>query len=148
MASEAARAPVLDEPATAKDEKKAKGKKGKNEGKAKETEPQAGGGAPTIVAHPRAMRSIARAKGWAGLFAFFLAGYLALPTSTLAGAMLRALIAGVVTYVVVWGAAVFVWRRLVMLELNGRQAQMLAELQETAKARPGPGAPPGLPKSP
>ncbi len=146
MATEAIAAPTLDppeaEPATkakeakGKDKKPAKDKKKKGDGK--DTQPQAPEGAPTIVAHPRAMRSIARAKGWAGLLGFFTAGYLALPTSTLAGAGLRALIAGIASYVVVWGAAVFVWRRLVVLELKGRQAQMLADLEKAATARLGP----------
>jgi hypothetical protein len=140
MATEAIAAPALDppeaEPASkAKDKKPAKGKK---EEKGKDKQLQAPEGAPTIVAHPRATRSIARAKGWAGLLGFFIAGYLALPTSTLAGAGLRALIAGVASYVVVWGAAVFVWRRLVVLELKGRQAQMLADLEKAATARLGP----------
>jgi hypothetical protein len=150
MATEAIAAPTLDppeaEPATKAKDAKGKDKKpakGKKEEKGKDKQPQAPEGAPTIVAHPRAMRSIARAKGWAGLLGFFIAGYMALPTSTLAGAGLRALLAGVASYVVVWGAAVFIWRRLVMLELKGRQAQMLADLEKAAAARLGPGSQPG-----
>lgn len=148
MAAEAVAAPTLDPPEAApakgKEKKPAKGKKTeKPDKKGKDAAPAAPEGTPTIVAHPRAMRSIARAKGWAGLLGFLLAGYLALPTSTLAGAGLHALIGGVVSYVVVWGAAVFVWRRLVILELKGRQAQLLEELERTAKAALGPGAPPG-----
>lgn len=82
-------------------------------------------GAPNIAAHPRAKRAIARAKGWGGLLGFLLAGYLSLPTSTLAAAGLRALVAGVVCYVVVWAGAVFVWRRLVMIELKAREQRAL-----------------------
>jgi len=82
-------------------------------------------GAPNIAAHPRAKRAIARAKGWGGLLGFLLGGYLSLPTSTLAAAGLRALVAGVVCYVVVWAGAVFVWRRLVMIEIKAREQRAL-----------------------
>jgi hypothetical protein len=118
-----------------KGEKKSKGEK--DGGAAEDL-----GGAPNIAAHPRAARSVARAKGWGGLGGFVLAGYLSLPTNTLAGAGLRALVAGVVCYVAAWGAAVFVWRRLVMLELRSREHQIAAAVQ-AARARrelPAPGA--------
>jgi hypothetical protein len=133
--------------AAAKAEKKgAKAdKKGKGEKQGK-GEKDAGGeeldGAPNIAAHPRAARSVARAKGWGGLIGFVLAGYLSLPTNTLAGAGLRALVAGVVCYVAAWAGAVFVWRRLVMLELRSREQQIAAAVQ-AARARrelPAPGA--------
>jgi hypothetical protein len=83
---------------------------------------------PSIAAHPRASRAVTRAKGWGGLLGFVIAGYASLSTNTLAGAGLRALIAGVVCYVVVWAGAVFVWRRLVMLELKTREQQLASEL--------------------
>ena len=76
---------------------------------------------PNVAAHPRAARAVARAKSWGGLVGFLLGGYLSLPTNTLAGAGLRALVAGVVCYVVAWGGAVFLWRRLVMLEIKARE---------------------------
>ena len=52
------------------------------------------------------------------------AGYLSLPTNTIATAGLRALIAGLVGYVAVWAGAVFLWRRLVILEIKGREQQL------------------------
>ncbi len=73
----------------AKGEKAAKGK-GKKE--AKEGEPDGDG--PSVAAHPRAARAVARAKSWGGLAGFVLGGYLSLPTNTLAGAGVRALVAG------------------------------------------------------
>jgi hypothetical protein len=76
---------------------------------------------PSVAAHPRAARGVARARGWAGLGGFLIAGYLSLPTGTLAGAGLRALIAGTVCYLVAWAGAVFLWRRLVMLELRAKE---------------------------
>ena len=80
--------------------------------------------APSVAAHPKAAQSVARAKGWGGLAGFLIAGYLSLPTSTLAEAGLRALIAGSVCYVAAWAGAVFVWRRLVMVELRNREERV------------------------
>jgi hypothetical protein len=109
--------------------KDAKGKKGKGE-KGKGEKAAAGeSGSPSVAAHPRAARSVARAKGWGGLAGFFLAGYLSLPTGTLAEAGLRALIAGSVCYVAAWAGAVFVWRRLVIIEIKGREQALLAGAQ-------------------
>jgi hypothetical protein len=116
-----------------KADKPKKGKKGKD-ADAGEDE-QADGGAPSIAAHPRATRAVARAKSWGGLAGFVVAGYMALPTNTLAAAGLRALIAGVVCYVVTWAGAVFVWRRLVMLEIKGREQKLLAGMQAARAPR-------------
>ncbi|HWX45238.1 MAG TPA: hypothetical protein VNY52_07930 [Solirubrobacteraceae bacterium] len=80
----------------------------------------------TLAGHPRAVRGVARAKAWGGLGGFLLGGYLSLPTHTLAEAGLRALAAGVVCYVAVWAAAVFLWRRLVVAELRDAQQELLA----------------------
>lgn len=114
--------------------KDAKGKKGKSE-KAATAEDS---GAPSVAAHPRATRAVALAKGWGGLAGFFIAGYLSLPTGTLAQAALRALIAGSVCYLVAWAGAVFVWRRLVIVEIKGREQALLAD----AQAALIPGEPP------
>lgn len=122
-------------PESAKGEKpaKAKGKKGK--------EVQAGaaeaGAEPSIAAHPRAARAVGRAKGWGGLFGFLLGGYLSLPTATFLDAGLRALLAGVVCYVVAWAGAVFAWRRLVVIEIKAREQQLIT----AAKQRESGGAP-------
>jgi hypothetical protein len=107
----------------AKDKTKGEKKGGNGNDKgAKDAVADAGG--PNVAAHPRAARAVARAKSWGGLAGFLLGGYLSLPTNTIAGAGLRALVAGVVCYVVVWGGAVFLWRRLVMLELRAREQQL------------------------
>jgi len=133
--------------AKAKDANKgAKGEKdtkGKGKKQAKEAGPDGDG--PSVAAHPRAVRAVARAKSWGGLAGFALGGYLSLPTNTLAGAGLRALVAGMVCYVVVWAGAVFVWRRLVMLEIKSREQQLAAAVQ-AARARrelPAPAERPG-----
>lgn len=133
-------------PQVAKGAKEAKKDKG---GKGAEA-PEPGADGPSVAAHPRAARSVARAKGWGGLIGFLLGGYMSLPTNTLAAAGLRALVAGLVCYVAVWAGAVFVWRRLVMLEIKGREQQLMAahargprrELPAARAERAGAGARP------
>ena len=67
--------------------------------------------------HPRAMRQIELARGWGGVGAFALVAFLAynagVPTVSIG---IRALLAGVVGYIVCWGAAVMVWRHLAVAE--------------------------------
>jgi hypothetical protein len=122
-----------------KDEKK-KGKKGKK-GEDGDAEDDTAAGGPSVAAHPRASRAVARAKSWGGLIGFVLGGYLSLPTNTIATAGLRALIAGLVGYVAVWGGAVFLWRRLVMLEIKGREQQLQAAAEAAATRRQLPAPP-------
>jgi len=123
----------------------AKDKKGKGKKADTAQEPDADG--PNIAAHPRAARGVARAKSWGGLIGFVLAGYLSLPTNTLAAAGLRALIAGVVCYVATWAGAVFVWRRLVMLEIKGREQQLLGGSRTAGSRRALPAGSPERPRS-
>ena len=152
-APETEQAPAAAVPASpqprAPDKKDAKAKDAKKDGKGKKDSKKkgedsedagAGAGAPSIAAHPRAARGVARAKGWGGLAGFALGGYLSLPSNTLAGAGERALLAGVVCYVVAWAGAVFVWRRLVMLELKAREQQLLAPAKAKGARRELPPA--------
>lgn len=136
---------VGDGPVAPRDDKKGKGekKKGKKgkKGEDDDAEEDTGEGGPSIAAHPRAARAVARAKSWGGLIGFVLGGYLSLPTNTVAAAGLRALIAGVVCYVAVWAAAVFLWRRLVMLEIKGREQQLQSASEAAAKRRQLPAPP-------
>jgi hypothetical protein len=129
---------VKDDKKKGKDEKK-KGKKGKKGDD--DSEEDEGEGGPSVAAHPRASRAVARAKSWGGLIGFVLGGYLSLPTNTIAAAGLRALIAGVVCYVAVWAGAVFLWRRLVMLEIKGREQQLHAAVEAAATRRQLPAPP-------
>ncbi len=120
--------------------KSAKDSKGAKDSKAsKGAEANADG--PSVAAHPRAARAVARAKGWGGLAGFLIGGYMSLPTNTVADAMLRALLAGVVCYVTVWAGAVFLWRRLVMLEIKGREQQLIAAALAARAKRELPAAP-------
>jgi hypothetical protein len=116
-----------------KAEKPKKDKKDKKDGKGKASKgAEPDGDGPSIAAHPRAARGVARAKSWGGLVGFVLGGYLSLPTNTVAEAGLRALMAGVACYVATWAGAVFLWRRLVMLEIKAREQQLFGGV--TAKA--------------
>ena len=132
--------------AKAKDSKDKKAKKGKQDDTDTDrSDLQASG--PNIAAHPRAVRAVARTKSWGGLVGFLLGGYLSLPTNTLAAAGLRALIAGLVCYVAAWAGAVFVWKRLVILELKGREQQILSATNAARSKRALP-AGPGRDQSP
>jgi hypothetical protein len=120
-------------------EAKAKASDADSKGEVGETAAPAG---PSVAAHPRAALHVARAKGWGGLLGFLLGGYLSLPTSTLAAAALRALVAGVVCYLVAWAGAVFVWRQLVMLQVAGarsRKREHLESITRTASSAPDTG---------
>jgi hypothetical protein len=118
-----------------KDAKKGGKASGKDAKKAAKGAP-GGGDGPSVAAHPRAARGVARAKSWGALAGFVLGGYLSLPTNTLAGAGLRALIAGSVCYVAVWAGAVFLWRRLVVLEIKGREQQLAEAARAAARREP------------
>ncbi|HEY2216740.1 MAG TPA: hypothetical protein VGH21_04540, partial [Solirubrobacteraceae bacterium] len=78
--------------------------------------------------HPRAARRVAECKAWGGLAGFFVGGYLSLSSNTLLDAAFRALLTGIVCYVVVWAAAVFLWRRLIVAELRQREYELSSEL--------------------
>jgi hypothetical protein len=149
-AAEEQQAPETEKKEEAKPKKDAKDAKAKGKsdakGKGKPEAKAAPDGAPSIAAHPRAVRSIARVKGWSGLAGFVIAGYLSLPTSTFAGTGLRAIVAGLICYVAGWGAAVFAWRRLVVLELKAREQKVISEL--LARAGAGGGAQTGARDAP
>jgi high-affinity Fe2+/Pb2+ permease len=70
-----------------------------------------------LSAHPRATRQIEQARGWGGIGCFALVALLGLasgvPPVTIG---LRALIAGIVGYMVCWFLAVVVWRHLAVAE--------------------------------
>jgi high-affinity Fe2+/Pb2+ permease len=89
--------------------------------------------------HPRATRQIELARGWGGIGAFAMVGLLALASGVpTAGAGLRALLAGVVGYMVCWFLAVMVWRHLAVAEEAAARAfaeQRRAALLEEIKRR-------------
>ena len=112
----------------AKDAEK-KGKKDKK-GKADAT------GGPSVATHPRASYQVRRAKGWGGIGGFAIAAYLSykagVPTFDLG---LRAIIAGMVGYILAWACAVTVWRQLVLAELRAAAERTLAPNPDLIPAR-------------
>jgi hypothetical protein len=115
--------------APAKAKAKAKEARKPRKGKPQDDEaPESDG--PSVAGHPRAARSVARAKSWGALIGFLLGGYLSLPTHTAASAGVRAIVAGLVCYVAVWAGAVFLWRRVVMLEIKAREQELLRAVEE------------------
>ncbi|MBS1862435.1 MAG: hypothetical protein JSS68_12070 [Actinobacteria bacterium] len=90
-----------------------------------------------LSAHPRATRQIELARGWGGIGAFVLVGLLALDSGVpAASAGLRAVLAGVVAYMVCWFLGVMVWRHLAVAEeaaarvfAEQRRAALLAEIK-------------------
>jgi hypothetical protein len=118
--------------------KDAKEKKPK-EKKAAKSAPSTGGDGkqlPSVASHPRAGAQVARAKSAGGLAGFGLAAFLSwrahVPMPDL---LLRAIAAGIVTYVAAWAAAVAVWRHLVLAELRAVRAHLAAERAATAIPR-------------
>jgi len=91
---------------------------------------------PSVASHPRAGAQVARAKSAGGLAGFALAALLSwrahVPMPDL---LLRAIVAGTVTYVVAWAAAVAVWRHLVLAELRAVRVRLAAERAAAAIPR-------------
>lgn len=120
---------------SSKDEKKdKKKKKGDDSGAA---------GGPSVFNHPRARYQVRRAKGWGGIAGFLVAGYLSykagVPTFDVG---LRALVFGIVGYMLAWMCAVTVWRQLVLAELRAAVERTQAPDPDLIPARaqkPAPG---------
>lgn len=161
MADATMEAPVVESPVKAPDvpdpdpaaesaskPKKEKKEKQKGKGKEKSGGQEESADGPSVAAHPRAARAVATAKGWGGLVGFAAGGYLSLPTHTLADAGLRALVAGLACYVAAWAGAVFVWRRLVVLEIKAREQHLINLIKARSAGQPGAPAPGGRAGSP
>ncbi len=85
-----------------------------------------------------------RAKGWGGIAGFAIAAYLShkagVPTVDVG---LRAIVAGMVGYMLAWACAVTVWRHLVLAELRAAldrasdpDPDLIPARAEPAKAAP------------
>jgi hypothetical protein len=108
---------------------------------------QAKGGAPdgavSVVAHPRARRSIRRLRARAGLVGLVAVTWLSLRAGVPPfDAVLRGLAGGVAVHFVAWGAGIVAWRHLVLAELTAyrsaaqarRDAMREAAVQRAADA--------------
>lgn len=95
-----------------------------------------------VAEHPRASRFVRKARELAGLSGFLIGGWMSLPTHSLSGALLRALLAGVACQLVVWAAAVLLCRHLIVAEIKSREdALMQAAAARLEAAGRGGGAP-------
>jgi hypothetical protein len=91
-----------------------------------------GGMTISVAGHPRAARMVRRSREAAGLAGFLVAGWLSLPTSSIAETLLRALVAGAVCQLIVWGAAVLLCKQLITAELRDREQALM---RAAARAR-------------
>jgi hypothetical protein len=102
-----------------------------------------------LSAHPRARRSIARFKAAGGLAGFLIGFWLASRAGLPAwDTGLRALLGGITGYVLIWVAAVQVWRQIALaefraaermrteriVEYNARMAELRAARADARKA--------------
>jgi hypothetical protein len=86
----------------------------------------------SVSAHPRASTSIRRSKAWAG---FALVGLLSWQTGVAPFEVgVRALVAGIVLYVLTWSVSVALWQRLVMQEAKDEGERRREELDERMRA--------------
>jgi uncharacterized membrane protein YccC len=83
-----------------------------------------------LARHPRARRDIGLAKGWGGLGVFVLALLLSLKAGLpLPDALARAIVGGVVGYVVAWAGVVAVWRHVLLAEMESHRRKVLAQIE-------------------
>jgi hypothetical protein len=88
----------------------------------------------SLAGHPRARQHIRMAKGWAGLAGCSFAGYVGWKAGLpFFDAVLRALLWGVASYMVVWFLAVQVWRQLAIAEVRAAEKQWLERRQEAER---------------
>jgi hypothetical protein len=86
-----------------------------------------------VSAHPRAAYSIQRAKGLGGLIGLLLVGWLSHRAGALpVDAAFRALVGGIVGYVVCWTLSVQVWRHLVVAEARAAAERVRAAAASAA----------------
>src|SRR3954449_11739515 len=77
-----------------------------------------------VANHPTAQRQINTLQSWAGLGAFFLAGYFAWKGGAVfVDVATRALLWGIAAYVAVWAMAVQVWRQIAIAEVRAAERQ-------------------------
>jgi len=96
------------------------------------------GVAITIAAHPRARRSVRRARAFGGLLGFTVALVLSLRAGVPAwDATARALMAGVVVHLAAWRIAVAVWRQLMLAELEQVRDRRIARAERRAELARG-----------
>lgn len=90
----------------------------------------------SVAAHPKAKAQVRRAKGWGGLLGFVIAAYLSIQASVPLDVVgERALLAGLLGYMVGWAVSVTVWRQIMMAELKAKAEQVKQRRAEAAAAQ-------------
>jgi len=93
----------------------------------------------SIAGHPRAARLVRRSREAAGLAGFLVAGWMSLGANSIAGTLLRAIVAGLACQVIVWAAAVLLSKHLITAELRSREYALMGAARaqrERAGANP------------
>ena len=81
-----------------------------------------------VSRHPRARRQVRLAKGWGGLLGFVIVAGASVRSGVPASeAAIRALVGGLVAYLLVWAVAVYVWRQLVLAEAHSNWKRLADE---------------------
>jgi hypothetical protein len=89
-----------------------------------------------VADHPRSAGMVRRAKGLAGLAGAVLCTLLAMRAHLPADdALLRGLAGGIVSYLVVWAAALAVARQLVVAEVRAHYEEVMAAPEAAAAER-------------
>ena len=89
-----------------------------------------------LTSHPRAQRQIARMKSWGGLGGFGLAAWASHKNGApFLDMAVRALMWGVISYVVVWALAVQVWRHLAVAEVRAAERRWREHKQKRDEQR-------------
>jgi hypothetical protein len=104
--------------------------------KKKEQQQAAEPGSVSVVAHPRARRSIRRLRARAGLIGLVAVTWLSLRAGVPAfDAVLRGLAGGLAAHFLAWGAGILAWRHLIVAEIAAHRAAQRARLREAAERR-------------
>jgi hypothetical protein len=105
--------------------------KKKDKGKAVAAPAADAAAAVRLSAHPRALASIRRVRGWCGLIGFGLVILIALRSGLLLPeAVLRGLAGGAVAYFAGWFLAIKLWKQVALAELDAARERHEARVEE------------------
>lgn len=89
----------------------------------------------SIATHPRASMWVRQAKGWGGLAGFALAAALSLEAAVpIVQSLERALLFGIIGFLVAWSLSVFLWRQLILAEHHAAAEEIQRRRDEKRSA--------------